>query len=305
MAWSGGTFTRSNGTYTGATVWSDDDTNGFAIESTRHDTHDQDLATGINTCIAKDGQNTPSANLPMGGFLHTNVAAATARTHYGRMAEISDSSYMWGGTAGGSGGNYTASITPAPSAYVAGMTIRFIPNHVNPTGNATLNLNSLGAKDILLDNGSNYIPGGFFSSSVVYQLTYSGTVWYLSSAPARRAQAWVPSYGTQAGSFGTITTNFARWCNLGGSEFSIKISAIGTLSSASSNYLTFTLPYSTDNIGGDQYVPCYTFNGATEPVGFFLLVNNSTEVRVYRSASAQWTTGASRGFYGNFIAELK
>jgi len=58
MAWSGGTFTRTNGVNTGATTWATDAAAGVKIRADRHDTHDQDLATGINQCINKDGSNT-------------------------------------------------------------------------------------------------------------------------------------------------------------------------------------------------------------------------------------------------------
>lgn len=55
MGWSGGTFTRSNGVYTGAAVWTSDAGAGVKILATRHDTHDQDLAAGINACLHKGG----------------------------------------------------------------------------------------------------------------------------------------------------------------------------------------------------------------------------------------------------------
>jgi hypothetical protein len=304
MSWSGGTYTRSNGTYTGASVWQTDQINAFNIESSRHDTHDQDLATGINTCLTKDGQNTPTANLPMGGFLHTNVGTATARTNYPSAAQCQDNSMSWAGTSGGAGGAYTASLTPAPASLTTGLTIRFAPNHVNGSGSVTLNLNGLGVKDVLLDDGSAYVPGGFFRTAALYTLVYSGVVWYVVGQAPRRAQAWSSTYGSQAGSWPGAAT-YSRWCNLGGSTYAIEISASGTLSTASSNYLTFDLPYASENLGGPQYAAAYTFNGSTEPMGFFEIVNNSQQVRVYRSASAQWTVGASRAFHGNFVVELQ
>jgi hypothetical protein len=49
MGWSGGTFTRDTGAYTGADAWKQTDDAGEGILSTRHDTHDQDLANGITT----------------------------------------------------------------------------------------------------------------------------------------------------------------------------------------------------------------------------------------------------------------
>lgn len=74
MAWGGGVFTR---TY-GSTAWQTDASNNVGIVADRHDTNDQDLADGINACINKAGGNTPTADLPMGGYKHTNLSAGTA-----------------------------------------------------------------------------------------------------------------------------------------------------------------------------------------------------------------------------------
>ena len=74
MPWSAGTFTR---TY-GSTGWQGDAAAGTPIVADRHDTNDQDLATGINACLNKDGTNFMAANLNMGGFIPTNLGAGTA-----------------------------------------------------------------------------------------------------------------------------------------------------------------------------------------------------------------------------------
>ena len=74
MPWSAGTFTR---TY-GSTGWQGDAAAGTPIVADRHDTNDQDLATGINACLNKDGTNSMAANLNMGGFIPTNLGAGTA-----------------------------------------------------------------------------------------------------------------------------------------------------------------------------------------------------------------------------------
>lgn len=55
MAWSGGTFTRTNGAYSGAAVWQSDASASIKIRADRHDTHDLDLANGINFCLHKGG----------------------------------------------------------------------------------------------------------------------------------------------------------------------------------------------------------------------------------------------------------
>lgn len=60
MSWDGsGSFTRVYG----STGWVDDRNASTYILATRHDTHDQDLADGINLCITKDGQSKPAASL--------------------------------------------------------------------------------------------------------------------------------------------------------------------------------------------------------------------------------------------------
>jgi hypothetical protein len=58
MPWSSGTFSRTNGVNIGTQVWQNDAADGVKIRADRHDTHDQDLAAGINQCINKDGSNT-------------------------------------------------------------------------------------------------------------------------------------------------------------------------------------------------------------------------------------------------------
>lgn len=87
MAWSGGTFIRTNGVYTGSQVWQNDLSANIKIVASRHDTHDLDLANGINACLHKGGQNSATANISMGGFKFTNVAdgsAATDTASYGQ-----------------------------------------------------------------------------------------------------------------------------------------------------------------------------------------------------------------------------
>ena len=74
MAWSGGNFTRVYG----ATGWAIDAAGGVGIESGRHDVQDNDLATGIDSCLNKSGQNSMAADLNLGGYRPTNVAAGTA-----------------------------------------------------------------------------------------------------------------------------------------------------------------------------------------------------------------------------------
>jgi hypothetical protein len=58
MPWSSGTFTR----FYGASGWTDDKNNAVKILASRHDTHDQDLADGINSCLTRDNQAKPTSS---------------------------------------------------------------------------------------------------------------------------------------------------------------------------------------------------------------------------------------------------
>lgn len=63
------------------------------ISSTAFNALTADLATGLSTCLTKDGQSTPTANIKLGGFKLTNVGAATLlgdALSFGRDATIDD-----------------------------------------------------------------------------------------------------------------------------------------------------------------------------------------------------------------------
>lgn len=58
MSWNGaGVYTR------GYPSWSNDAANNLPISATKFDTEDNDFAAGINNCLTKDGQNSPTAAL--------------------------------------------------------------------------------------------------------------------------------------------------------------------------------------------------------------------------------------------------
>lgn len=80
--WSGsGTFSRTHN-------WVQDQGNGILIRADRHDANDTDFVNGINNCLTKDGQNMPSANLPMAGYKHTGVANASASDQYAAFGQV-------------------------------------------------------------------------------------------------------------------------------------------------------------------------------------------------------------------------
>lgn len=156
MGWSGGSFTRDNGDYTGATVWQDDKTNGFKIQASRHDTHDQDLATGINACLNKDGSNSPTAQFT---WLKAQYYAPTV---------------------GGTAAAQTITMSPAHTSYQTGELIIFKPSAMS-TGATTLNKNALGPKTIKRMDGNDLQPGDL-DTTRMSAVVYDGTDYILISS---------------------------------------------------------------------------------------------------------------------------
>lgn len=79
-----GVYTRTDGTRTGTTVWTQAKNAGVKIVSTGHDTHDQDIATALNDCLTQDNKIKPSASfIPNAdGTLDLGSSAVTWNNQY-------------------------------------------------------------------------------------------------------------------------------------------------------------------------------------------------------------------------------
>ena len=85
MSWSGGTYTKGNN---GTGGWVGDASLGIGIEAGRHDTQDNDFATGINQCLNKDGSNAATGDLNIGGFKITNIADGSSNNHAASVSQV-------------------------------------------------------------------------------------------------------------------------------------------------------------------------------------------------------------------------
>lgn len=188
MAWNGaGTYTRNNGTYTGTTVWQQDASAGTKITASNHDTHDQDVATALNNCLCKDGQNTPTANLPMGSYKHTGVGNAAARDSYAAAGQVIAGSLVYASTVGGTADAITLTLGIAPASYTAGLRVYFIAGSSN-TGAVTVDVNSLGTKDVKDVNG-NALPANAIRANQLVEIVYNGTAFLMSQIDVNGANA--------------------------------------------------------------------------------------------------------------------
>jgi hypothetical protein len=170
--WNGsGVFSR---TYN----WVQDQLNGILIRADRHDANDTDFVNGINNCLTKDGQNAPTANLPMGTFKHLNVGKAALYNQYVTAEQLLENELTYYTTSG----TDTYTITPSPSvtAYTAGLGLKIKIGTTN-TGAATLNVNGLGAKTIKTSAGAAVTAGTLLAGSIV-DMTYDGTDFIIGGA---------------------------------------------------------------------------------------------------------------------------
>lgn len=126
-----------------------------------------DLGSEIANSLAKDGQTSPTANLPMGGFRHTNVSNATARDQYYTLAQAMNDAATWRGTAGGTGDALTITTSPTTTAYAQGERHTFIMPGTN-TGAVTLNVNGIGAVAVVGLGGSALTAGSLVSGQIVH-----------------------------------------------------------------------------------------------------------------------------------------
>jgi len=161
-------------------------TTGTSISSSTHNSTMTDIASALTSSLAKDGQTTPSANLPMGGYKHTGVATATARTDYCTAANAQDNAFDWLTSVSGAD-TITATAGLSMSAYAAGQTFRFVSAGAN-TGAATLNLNAIGAKSIT-KNGSTALIAGDIPSGATVEVIYDGTRFQMVGCVANKASS--------------------------------------------------------------------------------------------------------------------
>lgn len=261
MPWNGsGTFSRTNGTYSGATVWQQDEAASVGIEASRADTHDEDIATAINNTLARDGQNSPSAHL---SYLNTQGIASSST---------------------GSSGAYAVTLSPAPSAYYTNMRVTFTSNHACTSG-ATLNVNSLGAKAIVTVAGD-AIPDSGIASGQLVEVVYNGTSFVLLSGLSAEPITFSANpTGSGSLSWSSTTTHIAQYAVDSWPQVHLAVRIAGTLSSGglSSSYLTIDLPIAPATAEHNNSLPCslYFSSDALEISGA-AIIRSSNTLDIYR-----------------------
>jgi len=151
---------------------------GNTITAAEHNAEWANIKGGLELARLRDGQNNPSADLPMSTFRHTGVNDATARTNYASAADVQDSQLTYVADTGAADA-YAITLAPAITAYAAGQQFTFKAVNAN-TGASTLNVNSLGAKNILKNNDVALASGDIEASQIV-TVVYDGTSFQMTS----------------------------------------------------------------------------------------------------------------------------
>lgn len=182
---------------------------GTVISSTWANNTLNDLGNAMTASLAYDGQTIPVANLPMGGFVHTNVGNATVRTNYPSAGQVQDGTLTYLTSVSGTD-TITATAPASMTAYATGQTFRFIAAGANTTTGVTLNINGIGAKSITKSGTTALAIGDIVSGSVVV-VTYDGTQFQLTTLPAYVAPFGLSTNNTWTGkqTFTGTTSNLS------------------------------------------------------------------------------------------------
>jgi hypothetical protein len=123
------------------------------------------------TFLKRDGTAAMTGALNMGTQKINNLVAGAARTDALNVAQAQDGSTTYA-VAGGSANALTVTLAPAITAYVEGQSVVFSAAS-NNTAVATINVNSVGAKNLLRKDGSS-LKVNDLQADFVYTAIYDG-----------------------------------------------------------------------------------------------------------------------------------
>lgn len=120
---------------------------GTVIESNWANDTINDIAAALTDSISSDGQTIPEANLPMGGFHHTQCSDPTLRNQYLTLGMGQDGRHSKVQITGGPN-NLTGILVGQNTNYVDGALLSFIVSAPN-TGAVTLDYNGIGPRSVV------------------------------------------------------------------------------------------------------------------------------------------------------------
>jgi hypothetical protein len=210
---------------------------GTVISSTAFNALTADLATGLSTTLTKDGQTTPTANIPMGTFKITGLGAGTSLTDAANLSQLQNSTGTFLTVSGTD--TLTGTVSPTVTAYAVGQIFAFVAAATN-TGAVTINISSLGAKSITRLGATALIAGDLIINSVAF-IVYDGTQFQLLN-PNTFTNITFTGNATFAAYTETITASGTVGAS---ATLSIVLGTVLTATLTSATPCTFTMPTAT------------------------------------------------------------
>jgi hypothetical protein len=163
--------------------------NGGTVDATEHNTFRNDVAGAFNLALTRDGQSSPTANIPMAGYKLMGLAAGSGVGDSVRFEQLPSASNLLPVDSGGTGA----------ASFTSGALLK---------GNGTSAVSAASSSDIVsainttpVNNSTNLADGG--AGQIPYQ-TGSGAT---SFVPAGTAGQVLLSNGTSAPSWGSAGAN--------------------------------------------------------------------------------------------------
>lgn len=243
---------NGSGVYNRLYNWVTDAASNIKIRADRMDAEMDGMATGLSTCVTKDGQTTITANIPMASHKFTGLAAGTARTDSVSLGQAQDSGFLTG-TVGGTGDAITLTLSPAITAYAAGQKYSFVATATNTTA-VTLAINGIASAKAVTKQGSNALVAGDITSGDVVEVQYDGTRFQVLS-PLRTPVLTVGgvAFASLTGAASLVTNTFTG-------------AQIGTVTALTSTSNSMAINLATNNNFSHTFTENTTLANPSNPV---------------------------------------
>lgn len=227
--------------------------------------------------------------------------SASTRTLPASVGQVQDGDYIWLGTTGGTATAQTASASPAITAYKAGQKFRMkIGGGLGSTGSTatahTLNINSIGAKNIVNNDDQTNPTIGTWVAGAVMELVYDGTNFVIINDPGGWLDWSVTATPGGSMTFTSITYAWKKFRKVGKVVF-IDYQIDGTTGGSASTYIDLNLPVQTVIFSTvSPFLGC-TYDGSWGVAN--LQLTSATNLRHFKDI----TTGVNFGLgAGRYIA---
>jgi hypothetical protein len=297
MPWAAGTYTKGNA---GTGGWTGDASLGIGIEAGRHDTQDNDFATGINQCLNKDGSNAMTGNLNAGGNKVVSMAAGTADTDGMRYGQVRNGAPIYLDTVNNRLG--VGTTTPTGLLHVGDGSAQ---TYIKLQGNASVSSAGQGIEFGTSGNVGNQsaILGGTYNNTLMMWANTNPISLYTSGAHRL--------YVTSGGSVGVGTTSPTDLLTVGDGTTTISASINGSTSGTGGgqglNFGSIGRIGNYSRVVGGAYNAAFTFRslGAVSLVadsGGFTMAGLTGSTG---GSAMKWNSGTGAWFYDTSAARYK